>query len=163
MKSSLPLHGNFQLCCTVAVFVRNYTWGSVGREIYCRSLLASKDDTVAVPLTSRGVGMAVRVGSTPYQAFGQIGLGKQCRLRSDCSESSLIRVFTVCHSVCIFWTHYSMIKPHCSNFRIITAIFRVSEYFGILRYFRSWGCRFEPHRRQDSFQPKRVLHYTESS
>ena len=42
-------------------------------------------------------------------------------------------VYTVCHSVCIFWTHYSMVEPHCSNFRIITAIFRLSE-LGILQY-----------------------------
>ena len=30
----------------------------------------------------------------------------------------LIRVYTVCHSVC--WTHYSMVEPHSSNFRVIT-------------------------------------------
>ena len=45
---------------------------------------------------------------------------------------SLIRVYTVCHSVCIFWARYSMVEPHCSNFRIITATFRVSEYLEIL-------------------------------
>ena len=28
------------------------------------------------------------------------------------SGSSLIRVYTVCHSVCIVWTHYSMVEPH---------------------------------------------------
>ena len=27
-----------------------------------------------------------------------------------------------------------MVEPRCSNFRIITAIFRVSEYLGVLRY-----------------------------
>ena len=32
----------------------------------------------------------------------------------------LIRVYTVCHSVCIIWTHYSMEKPHRSDFRVIT-------------------------------------------
>ena len=32
----------------------------------------------------------------------------------------LIRVYTVCHSFCIVWTHYSMIEPHSSNFRVIT-------------------------------------------
>ena len=32
---------------------------------------------------------------------------------------SLIRVYKVCNSVCIFWTHYSPIKPPCSNFRVI--------------------------------------------
>ena len=38
-------------------------------------------------------------------------------------RSSLIRVYTVCHSVCIVWTHYSMVEPHSSNFRVITTIF----------------------------------------
>ena len=42
----------------------------------------------------------------------------QIRLRS-----SLIRVYTVCHSVCIVWTHYSMVEPHSSNFRVITTNF----------------------------------------
>ena len=28
-----------------------------------------------------------------------------------------------------------MLKPLCSNFSIFTAIFRVSEYLGILQYF----------------------------
>ena len=30
------------------------------------------------------------------------------------------QVYTVCHSVCIVWTHYSMVEPHYSNFRVIT-------------------------------------------
>ena len=49
-------------------------------------------------------------------------------------RSSLVRVCIVCHSICLFWAHYSMVEPHCSNFRIITAIVWVSEYLGILRY-----------------------------
>ena len=49
-------------------------------------------------------------------------------------RSSLIRVYTVCHSVCIVWTHYSMVEPHSSNFRVITTTFGVSEYLGNLRY-----------------------------
>ena len=32
----------------------------------------------------------------------------------------LIRVYIVCHSVCIVWTHYSMVEQHSSNFRVIT-------------------------------------------
>ena len=32
---------------------------------------------------------------------------------------SLIRVYTICHSVCIVWTHYSVVEPHSSNFRVI--------------------------------------------
>ena len=35
-------------------------------------------------------------------------------------RSSLIGVYTVCHSACIVWTHYSMVEPHSSNFRVIT-------------------------------------------
>ena len=27
------------------------------------------------------------------------------------------------HSVCIFWMHYSVLNPNCSNLRIITANF----------------------------------------
>ena len=36
------------------------------------------------------------------------------------SRSSLIWVCTVCHSVSIVWTHYCMVEPHSSNFRVIT-------------------------------------------
>ena len=46
-------------------------------------------------------------------------LGKHCRPRSDCSwraRQSLIRPYTVCHSICIIWTHYCLVNPHCSNF-----------------------------------------------
>ena len=75
------------------------------------------------------------------KVFRQIGLGKQCRPRSNCSSgpsrSSLIRVYTVCHSIGMFWTHYSIVEPHCSNFRNITAIFRVSKVLGTLQYFHS--------------------------
>ena len=35
-------------------------------------------------------------------------------------QSALIRVYTVCHSVCIVWTHYSMVESYRSNFRVIT-------------------------------------------
>ena len=49
-------------------------------------------------------------------------------------QSSLLRVYTVCNSVCIFWMHYSMVKPLCLNFMVITANIWVSEYLGILQY-----------------------------
>ena len=35
------------------------------------------------------------------------------------TQIRLIRVYTVCHSVRIVWTHYSMVEPHRSNFRVI--------------------------------------------
>ena len=41
-------------------------------------------------------------------------------------------VYNVCHSVYIIWTYYLMVKPHCPNFRIITAVFWVSEFLGFL-------------------------------
>ena len=49
-------------------------------------------------------------------------------------RSSLIRVYTVCHSICIFWTHYSMVKPLCSNFKVITANHSGVRNFGFLQY-----------------------------
>ena len=69
-------------------------------------------------------------------------------------RSSLIRVYTVCHSVCIIWTVYSMVvEPHSSNFRVITTnflgvrIFRKftlnNNRFGALTLFaRSFRRRF---------------------
>ena len=36
-------------------------------------------------------------------------------------DQTALRVFTVCHSVCMVWTHYFMVEPHSSNFRVITA------------------------------------------
>ena len=44
-------------------------------------------------------------------------------------KSSLIRVYTVCHSVCIIWTHYSRVEPHSSNFSVITTNFLGVQIF----------------------------------
>ena len=44
------------------------------------------------------------------------------------TRSSLIRIYTVCHSVCIFWTHYSMVEPHSSNIRGCP---NIKEIYGI--------------------------------
>ena len=64
-----------------------------------------------------------------------------CRPRSDCSCSfrcSLVRVYTVCHSLCIIWVHYSLVKPHCFIFRIIkTAILLMSEF---LDFYGLFAC-----------------------
>ena len=58
------------------------------------------------------------------KVFGQIGLGKQCWPRSDCSSrSSLIRVYTVWNSIGIFLMHYSAVKLLCLNIMVITANF----------------------------------------
>ena len=38
------------------------------------------------------------------------------------ARSSLIRVYTVSPSSCIYWKHYSLVKPHYSYVRIIITI-----------------------------------------
>ena len=35
----------------------------------------------------------------------------------------------VCHSVCVVWTHYSMVESHSSNFRVTTTNFLVVRIF----------------------------------
>ena len=50
----------------------------------------------------------------------------------DQTAPSLIRVYTVCDSVCIFCTHDTIVESHCLNFRISTAIFLVSEFLKVL-------------------------------
>ena len=50
-------------------------------------------------------------------------------------RSSLIRVYTFCHSVCMFGMPFSVSKPHCLNFRIITAKFSSVRIFGIFMVF----------------------------
>ena len=69
----------------------------------------------------------------PWQCRPWSDCSKQCRPRSDCSS---IRVYTVCHSVCIVWTHYSMVEPHSSNFRVITTNFlgvRIFRKFTVVK------------------------------
>ena len=63
-------------------------------------------------------------------------------------RSSLIRVYTVCHSACIVWTHYSMVEPHSSNFRVVTIKFWVSEYLGNLRYVTIYITNNSPSARE---------------
>ena len=47
------------------------------------------------------------------------------------------RVYTVCNSLCIVWTHYSMVEPHSSNFRVITTIFWGVRIFRIFTVRKS--------------------------
>ena len=49
----------------------------------------------------------------------------------------LIKVYTVCHSVNIFLTHYSTVKPLCSNFRVITANFSGVQIFRVFMVYRN--------------------------
>ena len=52
----------------------------------------------------------------------------------DQIRSGLIRVYTVCNSLCIVWMHYSKVRPSFSTFKVITANFWVTEILGILQY-----------------------------
>ena len=68
-------------------------------------------------------------------------------------------VQTVCHSVCIDWTHYSMVEPHSSNFRVITTnflgvrifrkftvnVFIVLHNFDPLNRFKIYACNIKLH------------------
>ena len=53
-------------------------------------------------------------------------------------DPDLIRVYTVCHSVCIYWMHYSVVRLPCSSFRVVTANFlyvRIFRNFTMLYNF----------------------------
>ena len=52
------------------------------------------------------------------------------------TQINLIRVYTVCNSGCIFCVHYSLVKPSCSNFRVIAA-----NFWGV-RVFRNFTVVF---------------------
>ena len=55
-------------------------------------------------------------------------------------RSSLIWVYTVCHSICIVWTHYSMVEPHSSTFRAIT-----TKFLGVQIFKKFTLCIFVLH------------------
>ena len=54
----------------------------------------------------------------------------------DPDQTAPVWSYTVCNAVCILWMQYSMVKPPCSNFRVITAnfsgvwIFRIFTVYG---------------------------------
>ena len=66
---------------------------------------------------------------------------------ADPDRSSLIRVYTVCNFGHIFWVHYCLVKPSCSNFRVITA-----NFLGV-RIFRIFTvCRNQKYKFPDGFE-----------
>ena len=82
--------------------------------------------------------MYMYLSVTLSTVFGQTGPGKPCRPRSDCCwRSRRIRVYTVCRSVCIFWTHDSKVKPYCSNFRI-RSHFRCQNIYSFYSTYKYW-------------------------
>ena len=63
-------------------------------------------------------------------------------------RSSLIRIYTVCHSFYIFWRHYLIVKLNCFVLRITTVaglgvpIFRV---FTVVEFLEMLGYGAESH------------------
>ena len=50
-------------------------------------------------------------------------------------------VLTICNTVCIFWMHYSMVKPlFFPNLGWLEQSFLVSENLGTLQYLNEEGC-----------------------
>ena len=52
-------------------------------------------------------------------------------------------VYTVCHSICIFWMGYNIVKPDCSDFRVCGVVF-----LGCPNFYR--GARWLSGRVSDS-------------
>ena len=60
--------------------------------------------------------------------------------QTDQAGPSLIRVYTVWSSLCIIWMHYTMVKPPCSNYSMITTNFsgvRIYRIFTLVLYGRN--------------------------
>ena len=74
-----------------------------------------------------------------YVDFDGMGTAVFLSFRTDRTANSAdpdqTALYTVCHSLCIIWMYYSMVKPPCLNFRVITLNFLVSEFLEFLRYF----------------------------
>ena len=56
------------------------------------------------------------------------------------TQISLIRVYIVCNSLCIFWVHHSTVNRPCSNLRVITANFSGVQIFRIFTV-HCWNFR----------------------
>ena len=89
-------------------------------EMNYQSLNLSKtetNDSVAFPLLKTEF-------ETEFENYRNFLKFSDRQVRANSADpdqrNSLIRVYTVCHSVCTVWTHYSMVEPHSSNFRVIT-------------------------------------------
>ena len=57
------------------------------------------------------------------------------------TQIRLLRAYTVCHSVCIVWTPYSMVEPHSSNFRVMTTNFLGVRIFRKFTVYILYGPR----------------------
>ena len=73
------------------------------------------------------------MSSDPNNAVKQFGSG----FNEIAPEGA---VWSGAYTVCIFWMHYSIVQPHCSNFRTITATLWVFEFLwrlSVVQYLMS--------------------------
>ena len=68
-----------------------------------------------------------------FKVLGQIGLSKQSRSRSD-FRSSLMRIYTVCHSIFIFQIHLL----HCKT--AISLLQRLWQFYRCPNFYNFNGC-----------------------
>ena len=52
----------------------------------------------------------------------------------------MIGVYSVCHSICIFWMHYSTEKPPCSNFSVISKSFSCPN---VVNFYSIWATTWQ--------------------
>ena len=106
---------------------------SVGQRFNPLSYQGSRKENknMAVSLCKNGDDL-VEIVPLQFKVLGQIHMTKQCRPRSDCSKrSSLIRVYTVCTSICIFWTHHFVVMPICSILGHLRLLFRCPNFLEV--------------------------------
>ena len=71
---------------------------------------------------------------------------------------------TVCHSICIVWTHYSMAEPHSSKFRVITTNFLGVRIFRKITVHQDlWLEKIERNRHLDFTLPNQANQFQEIS
>ena len=91
--------------------------------------------TVAATAIPRPWGLWLQTTTVMILSF-RTGLGKQCshpdQTAPDQGQHRL--------QFRIFGTHYSMVKPHCSNFRVITANFLGVRIFRIFMVLHHWDA-----------------------
>ena len=100
-----------------------------------------------------GLVRLIRMGKSISQMWVKMSCPVLCSYRNDPKFSDRYAwansvdpvrlLYTVCHSVCIIWTHCSMVEPHSSNFRVITANFlgvRIFRKFTVVSRI-SFQCR----------------------
>ena len=101
-------------------------------------------ENINFPLTSQNHLYIVKFNYCNDLKFSDRQVRINWRFRSDCSRSSLIRVYTFCHSLCIFWTHLWW-NPKYSPLSL-TKVEGTKQITSSYQYFeltKSWGHSYQ--------------------